>query len=86
MKVVAEFTIEPFVEGAPGAHVHAGLEAVRAAGFEPEIDAFGSTVTGELASVAPAVDRLIAAALEAGASQVSLQVRRVKDHTVAPAR
>ena len=49
MLVVAEFTIEPFVEGAPGPHVHAGLDAVRAAGFEPELGPFGSTVTGELA-------------------------------------
>ena len=35
VEVVAEFTIEPFVEGSPGPHVTAGLDAVRTAGFDP---------------------------------------------------
>ena len=35
-RVKAEFTIEPFVDGAPGPHVTAGLDAVRAAGLSAD--------------------------------------------------
>jgi len=80
--VVAEFTIEPFVEGAPGPHVHAGLDAVRAAGFEPEVGPFGSTVRGELSAVSAALVELLAAATAAGATRVSLQVTQL-DHAAA---
>jgi len=81
MLVAAEFTIEPFVEGAPGPHVHAGLDAVRAAGFEPELGPFGSTVTGELAEVGTALVEMLRAATEAGATRVSLQVSRLDPAT-----
>ncbi len=77
MQVVAEFTIEPFVEGHPDAHVHAGLDAVRALGLEPEIDAFGSLVRGDIELVSTAVAALLRDATLAGASQISLQVRTV---------
>ena len=76
VEVVAEFTIEPFVEGAPGPHVAAGLDAVRTAGFEPEIGPFGSAVRGPLDQVAAAVADLLRAATEAGATRVSLQLSR----------
>jgi uncharacterized protein YqgV (UPF0045/DUF77 family) len=75
--VSAEFTIEPFVEGNPGPHVQAGLDAVRAAGFEPEVGPFGSTITGELDVITAAVTDLLAAATAAGATRVSLQVTRL---------
>ncbi len=77
MLVTAEFTIEPFVEGDPGAHVHAGLDALRAAGLEPEMEAFGSSVSGELDVVSAAVQAMLHAATAAGATQVSLQLRRL---------
>ena len=77
VQVVAEFTIEPFVEGSPGPHVSAGLDAVRAAGLDPTIGPFGSSVTGELEAVTAAVTALLAAATAAGATRVSLQVSRV---------
>ncbi len=70
-----EFTIEPFVEGEPGAHVLAGLEAVRAAGLEPHMDAFGSSITVEVDRVAEGIRALITAATAAGATQVSIQLR-----------
>ena len=76
--VVAEFTIEPFVEGAPGPHVSAGLDAVRAAGFDPVVGPFGSSITGPLDSVTAAVHDLLVAATAAGASRVSLQLSRVE--------
>ncbi len=79
--VVAEFTIEPFVEGAPGPHVSAGLDAVRAAGFDPVIGPFGSSVTGDLESVTAAVAALLGAATRAGATRVSLQLSRADAST-----
>jgi uncharacterized protein YqgV (UPF0045/DUF77 family) len=79
MLVTAEFTIEPFVEGSPGPHVLAGLDAVRAAGLEPDLGPFGSTVTGELETVTQAVTALLTAATTAGASRISLQVSRTTD-------
>jgi uncharacterized protein YqgV (UPF0045/DUF77 family) len=80
--VVVEFTIEPFVEGAPGPHVLAGLDAVRAAGFEPEVGPFGSTVRGDLEAVSTAIVDLLGAATAAGATRVSLQVTQL-DHATA---
>ncbi len=76
MTVVAEFTIEPFVEGSPGPHVAAGLDAVRAAGFDPIIGPFGSSVTGSIEAVTAAVAALLEAATAAGATRVSLQLSR----------
>ena len=79
MLLTAEFTIEPFVEGDPGAHVIAGLDAVRAAGLEPHMEPFGTSISGEVDVVADGIRALIAAATAAGATQVSIQVR-VADH------
>ena len=76
MEVVAEFTIEPFVDGDPGAHVTAALDAVRAAGLEPAIGPFGSSVTGEVSAVSAAIARMLEAATEAGATRVSVQITR----------
>jgi uncharacterized protein YqgV (UPF0045/DUF77 family) len=74
MDVTAEFTIEPFVEGTPGSHVLAALDAVRAAGLEPVIGPFGSSVHGELAAVSRAVAHMLEAATAAGATTVSVQL------------
>jgi uncharacterized protein YqgV (UPF0045/DUF77 family) len=71
---VAEFTIEPFVEGDPGIHVQVGLDTVRKAGLDPEVGPFGSTVTGDLTPVCDAMARMVEAATLAGASRVSVQV------------
>jgi uncharacterized protein YqgV (UPF0045/DUF77 family) len=74
--VVAEFTIEPFVEGSPGPHVTAGLDAVRAAGFDPVIGPFGSSVSGPIEAITAALGELLEAATAAGATRVSIQVSR----------
>ena len=42
--ITIEFTIEPFTDGAPGAHVTRAIEAVEALGISVEIGPFGSTV------------------------------------------
>ena len=77
MRLRAEFTIEPFVDGAPGPHVAAGLAAVRTAGFEPDVGPFGSSIEGEAPAVQDAVHRMLDHALGAGATRVSVQVTTV---------
>ncbi len=70
----AEFLIEPFEVGHPGAHVEAAFAAVRELGFEPEIGPFGTTIKGESHLIMEAVKLLLDAATDAGATRVSVQV------------
>jgi len=72
--VRAEFLIEPFVEGAPGPHVKAAEEACRTAGFEPDVGPFATTIDGPFERVVEAVDQLLRAAYENGASAVQVRV------------
>jgi len=74
MRLSVEFTIEPFVEGAPGPHVGAGIDAVRATGAEVEVGPFGTTATGEADVVIDAVTELCRRATAAGAERISLQL------------
>jgi uncharacterized protein YqgV (UPF0045/DUF77 family) len=78
MRLSAEFTIEPFVEGDPGPHVAAGIDAVRQLGLDVEVGPFGTTATGESAAVLDAVGALCRAATAAGAERISLQVTVVE--------
>ena len=70
----AEFLIEPFVEGSPGPHVKAAIEAARATGLEPDVGAFATTIEGPTAIVTGAIDSLLQAALDGGASAVQIRV------------
>ena len=70
----AEFTIEPFVDGAPGPHVRAAIAVAEEAGLDVEIGPFGTSVTGETSVVVSTVDALLRAAIDHGATLVSLQV------------
>ena len=74
MQARAEFTVEPFVDGNPGPHVMAAVDAVRATGLEPDIGPFATVIEGDAAAVTEAVGALIAAARWAGAERVSLQI------------
>lgn len=69
-----EFTVEPFVEGSPGAHVTAAIDAVRACGLDPDVGPFGTSAVGSADRVADAVRALVAAALERGATRISVQL------------
>ena len=77
MSVRVEFTVEPFVAGAPGPHVLAAVDAAAAHGLTIEFGPFGSTGVGDESTVVPAVEAAIRAALDAGATRVSVQVSRV---------
>jgi uncharacterized protein YqgV (UPF0045/DUF77 family) len=72
--LTVEFTIEPFVPGEPGTHVQAAVEAAERSGLAVDFGPFGTAVTGEDEAVLTAVDRIVRAAVAAGATRVSLQV------------
>jgi uncharacterized protein YqgV (UPF0045/DUF77 family) len=74
--LVVEFTIEPFVEGDPGPHVRAAVEAAERSGLTVDFGPFGTSVSGEDEAVLTAVDGIVRAATAAGATRVSLQVVR----------
>ncbi len=76
MSLVVEFTVEPFVEGAPGPHVRAALDAATASGLQVEFGPFGTLVSGADEQVLAVLDRVIRAAIEAGATRVATQVTR----------
>jgi uncharacterized protein YqgV (UPF0045/DUF77 family) len=79
MTLHAEFTVEPFVEGAPGPHVQAAVDAARASGVTVDFGPFGTSLAGDDASVLDAIDAVLAAALAAGATRISLQLERGAD-------
>jgi uncharacterized protein YqgV (UPF0045/DUF77 family) len=74
--LVAEFTVEPFVDGHPGPHVIAAFDAARAAGVGVEVGPFGTEMRGSAQTISTAVARVISSAMAQGATRVSLQVRR----------
>lgn len=76
MTLLVEFTIEPFVEGDPGPHVRAAVDAAERSGLTVDFGPFGTTVSGEDDAVLDAVDRILRAATAAGATRVSLQLVR----------
>ena len=76
MALLIEFTIEPFVEGDPGPHVRAAVDAPERSGLTVDFGPFGTTVSGDDEAALDAVDRILRAATAAGATRVSLQLVR----------
>ena len=76
MALTVEFTIEPFVPGEPGPHVRAAVEAAERSGLAVDFGPFGTAVTGDDEVVLAAVDRILRAAVAAGATRISLPVAR----------
>jgi len=72
--VRAEFLVEPFVEGAPGAHVSAAVEACRGLGLEPDLGPFATTISGPVATVTAAIQAMSHAALAHGATAVQVRL------------
>ena len=77
MTLIADFTVEPFVPGAPGPHVTAAINAARAAGASLVVGPFGNEITAsDDNTVLAAVANALAAGLAAGATRVAIEVRR----------
>lgn len=80
MRLEAEFTTEPFVgEGEPPAHAVAAHDAAVAAGLQCDFGPLGTSAAGEAEAVLRALAPLVTAALQGGASRITLQVQRVED-------
>ena len=69
-----EFTIEPFVEGQPGPHVTAAIDAARQLGFQVDVGPFGSSCTVESADAGAVVAAVTDAAIAKGATHVNVHV------------
>ncbi len=69
-----EFTVEPFVEGQPGPHVTAPIEAVRARGVHVEFGPFGSECVTPTADTPAVVAAILEAAFANGATHVTIDV------------
>lgn len=69
-----EFTVEPFVEGRPGPHVEAAVDAARDAGGEVDFGPFGSSCRASAELMPDIVAAVTRAAFAHGATHVSLHV------------
>ncbi len=74
MQARAEFTVEPFVDGNPGPHVLAAVDAVRVSGLDPQIGPFATVVEGDAVHVTDALLAMLTAARRTGATRVSVQI------------
>jgi len=75
--VHVEFTIEPFVEGQPGSHVTAAIDAARTHNVTVNVGPFGSSCDVELNDVGRLVGAVTAAAFANGASHVSVHAENL---------
>lgn len=75
-----EFTVEPFLEGQPGPHVTAAIDAASALGHEVEVGPFGSGCVVPSAETADVVAAVVRAALANGADHVNVDIQQV-DHS-----
>lgn len=69
-----EFTVEPFVEGRPGPHVQAAVDAAAAVGADVEFGPFGSTCTVADETMPDIVAAVTRAAFAAGATHVTMHI------------
>lgn len=72
-----EFTVEPFVEGRPGVHVTAAIDAATDAGAAVDVGPFGSTCRASDERMPDIVAAVTRAAFANGATHVALHVARV---------
>jgi hypothetical protein len=71
---VVEFIVEPFVDGQPGPHVRAAVEAATAAGADVDFGPFGSTARVAPEAMPDVVAAITRAAFANGATHVTIHV------------
>lgn len=78
MRLEAEFTSEPFHgEGSPPEHALAARDAAEEAGLDTDFGPLGTLARGDAKALLEALPAITQAALDGGATQVTLQVRLV---------
>ena len=75
--LTVEFTIEPFIEGAPGAHVTAAVAAVEKRGLIVEFGPFGSSFVAETELASEAIAVLSRMAYDNGATHITIDTEKV---------
>jgi uncharacterized protein YqgV (UPF0045/DUF77 family) len=73
-QITAEVTIHPLAEGTLEPHVRAGVDAARASGIAVELGPSATGLAGDLRQVIEALEAVITAAIDAGASSVDIKV------------
>lgn len=68
--IKVEFTVEPFTEGSPGAHVTATIAAVKELGLTVEVGPFGSSFEVPTEGLGRALGVLSSTAYANGATHV----------------
>ncbi|OZM74218.1 hypothetical protein CFN78_07590 [Amycolatopsis antarctica] len=77
MELEAEFTSEPFRgEGEPPAHAIRAREAADGAGLGTDFGPLGTTAHGDADAVLAALPAIARAAMDAGATRFTVQIRR----------
>jgi uncharacterized protein YqgV (UPF0045/DUF77 family) len=77
MRVRVEFAVYPFEEGdVPPAYVQVAIDTLRAAGLKVEVGPFGQVVVGETGEVLEGLRGAQAAALNAGATRLAVNLVR----------
>jgi uncharacterized protein YqgV (UPF0045/DUF77 family) len=85
VELEAEFTSEPFQgEGEPPEHAVRAREAAEKAGLATNFGPLGTTVRGEADVVLAGLADIARAALDGGATRLTLQVRRADDPAAQP--
>jgi hypothetical protein len=77
--LLIEFTIEPFVEGQPGAHVLSAIEAAQELGYEIDFGPFGSSCNVPATEAGHVAQAVLDAAFANGATHVSLHAERTSE-------
>ena len=76
MRLVAEFTSEPFHgEGDPPAHARSAWDVVRAAGLDGQFGPLGTSCAGDADELLDTLRTALGAAFDAGADRVRVEVR-----------
>lgn len=85
MELEAEFTSEPFQgEGDPPEHALRARDAAREAGLDTDFGPLGTLARGDADQLVQALPSIAKAALEGGATRVTLQLRRKDEHEPPP--
>jgi hypothetical protein len=79
--LAVEFTIEPFIEGAPGDHVTAAVAAVESHGLNVEFGPFGSSFVVSQVLLPLVIADLMKAAYGNGATYVSVAVGSIGEES-----
>jgi uncharacterized protein YqgV (UPF0045/DUF77 family) len=84
VELEAEFTTEPFQgEGDPPAHALKARDAADKAGLTTDFGPLGTTVRGESDVLLDALSSIARAAIDGGATRLTLQLRRLNDPVAA---